>query len=73
MEKQDTPYGIFLNGQQDVLQPLDVQVGFVGQAPRMNVIVQGKFSLFHISEQNPNPAPAVVGVMGILDAQVVEK
>ena len=73
MDKQDTPYGIFLNGQQDVLQPMNVAVRFEGQAPRMNVVVRGKFSLFHISEQTPNPAPAMVSVVGFLDAKVMER
>jgi hypothetical protein len=73
MEKQDTPYGIFLNGQQDILQPMNVAVSFEGQAPRINVLVRGTFSLFHISEQTPNPAPAMVSVAGILDARVLEK
>jgi hypothetical protein len=73
MDKQDTPYGIFLNGQQDVLQPMNVAVRFEGQAPRMNVVVRGKFSLFHISEQTPNPAPAMASVVGFLDAKVMER
>jgi hypothetical protein len=73
MDKQDTPYGIFLNGQQDVLQPMNVAVRFEGQAPRINVVVRGTFSLYHISEQTPNPAPAMVSVVGFLDAKVMEK
>jgi hypothetical protein len=73
MDKQDTPYGIFLNGQQDVLQPMNVAVRFEGQAPRINVVVRGTFSLYHISEQTPNPAPAMVSVVGLLDAKVMEK
>jgi hypothetical protein len=73
MDKQDTPYGIFLNGQQDILQPMNVAVRFEGQAPRMNVVVRGTFSLYHISEQTPNPAPAMVSVAGNLDAKVMEK
>jgi hypothetical protein len=73
MDKQDTHYGIFLNGQQDVLQPMNVTVGFQGQAPRLNVIVRGTFNLYHISEQTPNPAPTMVSVMGFLDARVMEK
>jgi hypothetical protein len=73
MDKQDTPYGIFLNNQQDVLQPMNVTVGFQGQAPRINVIVRGTFNLYHISEQTPNPAPTMVSVMGFLDARVMEK
>jgi hypothetical protein len=73
MEKQDSPYGIFLNNQQDVLQPMNVRVGFEGQPPRVKVIIQGTFSEYHISEQNPNPAPTTVSVLGFLDAKVMEK
>ncbi|MGD0767790.1 MAG: hypothetical protein ABSB42_06295 [Tepidisphaeraceae bacterium] len=73
MERQDTPYGIFLNKnkQQDVLQAMDdVRVSFSGQAPRIKVKVQGTFALFHVSDQTPHPAPAPVSVFGILDATV---
>ncbi|MGA2441032.1 MAG: hypothetical protein ABSH08_08740 [Tepidisphaeraceae bacterium] len=73
MERQDTPYGIFLskNKQQDILQPMDdVRVSFSGQAPRIKVKVQGTFALFHVSDQTPHPAPAPVSVFGILDATV---
>jgi len=73
MDKQDTPYGIFLNNQQDVLQPMNVTVGFQGQAPRMIVQVRGTFNLYHISEQTPNPAPTMVSVVGFLDAKVAEQ
>jgi len=73
MEKQDSPYGIFLNNQQDVLQPTDVTVTFQKSGSRMLVMVRGTFSSFHISEQTPNPAPAPVSVAAILDASVVEK
>lgn len=52
---------------------MSVTVRFEGQAPRMNVVVRGTFSLFHISEQTPNPAPAMVSVVGFLDAKVLEK
>jgi hypothetical protein len=73
MDKRDSPYGIFLNNQQDILQPMDVKVYFQGQSPRMNVVVRGTFSLFHISEQTPNPAPAMVSVVAFLDAKVTEE
>jgi hypothetical protein len=73
MEKQDPNYGIFLNNQQDILQPMNVTVRFEGQAPRMNVIVRGTFSMFHLSEQTPNPAPTMVSVVAFLDAKVLEK
>ena len=70
MEKQDSPYGIFLNNQQDVLQPTDVTVQFRGQAPHIQVIVWGTFGRFHISDQTPHPAPVPVLVKGILDATI---
>jgi hypothetical protein len=71
MEKQDTPYGIFLNKQQDVLQPMYVTVSFSGHAPRVMVKVQGQCALFHVSDhQTPHPAPTPVSVFGILDATV---
>ncbi|MGD0388688.1 MAG: hypothetical protein ABSC42_07005 [Tepidisphaeraceae bacterium] len=70
MERQDTPYGIFLNKQQDVLQLMYVTVSFSGQAPRVKVMVQGQFALFHVSDQTPHPAPAMVNVSGNLDATV---
>jgi hypothetical protein len=71
MEKQDSPYGIFLNNQQDVLQPASVQVYFEKSGDRMRTYVQGTFSRYHLSEQMPNPAPTLVSVAAILDAKVV--
>ena len=70
MEKRNTPYGIFLNKQQDILQPMYVTVNFSGQAPRVMVKVQGQFALFHVSDQATHPAPVMVNVSGILDATV---
>lgn len=73
MERQDTPFGIFLNNQQDILQPMNVTVRFVGQAPKVKVLLQGTFSRFHISDQTNAPAPSIVNVMGFLDATVRER
>ncbi|MGD0461350.1 MAG: hypothetical protein ABSB74_02565 [Tepidisphaeraceae bacterium] len=70
MDKQDTPYGIFLNNQKDILQPLDVTVRFQGQAPNVKVLLQGSFGLFHMGDKTPRPAPVLVDVMGILNATV---
>jgi hypothetical protein len=70
MERQSTPYGIFLNKQQDILQPMYVTVSFSGQAPQVMVKVQGQFALFHVTDQTPHPAPAMVNVSGNLDARV---
>ena len=73
MEKQDTPYGIFLNNQEDVLQPMDVTVRFQGQAPEVKVLVQGSFGLFHMADKTPHPAPVMVNVVGLLNASVAGK
>jgi hypothetical protein len=72
MDRQDTPYGIFLDNQHEILQPMNVTISFQGKSPRVKAIVQGTFGLFHISDQMPHPAPVPVSVVGILDATVVE-
>jgi hypothetical protein len=73
MDRQDHPkVGIFLDTQQEVLQPMDVKVTFIGDGPRVKAVVQGTFALFHINDQMPNSAPDVVPVVGVLDATVVE-
>jgi hypothetical protein len=73
IEKQDSPYGIFLNNQEDVLQPMDVTVRFQGKAPNVKVLVQGSFGLFHEADRTPHPAPVMVNVVGLLNASVVVK
>jgi len=73
MEKQDSPYGIFLNNQEDVLQPLEVTVRFKGRAPHVEVSVKGSFALFHVADKTPHPAPVVVDVSGLLDSSVPAK
>lgn len=70
MDRQNSPYGIFLNNQQDVLQPMEVTVRFQGVAPRVKVLVQGSFGLFHMTDRTPLPVPAVVNVSGVLDTTV---
>jgi hypothetical protein len=71
MERQDTPYGISLNDHQYVLQPMNVTVQFVGRAPYMMVKIEGTFAKFRISDDTPNPAPVIVGVLGVLNAKVL--
>jgi hypothetical protein len=71
MEKQDTPYGIFLDNQHEILQPMYVTVAFHGNAPRVKVEIEGKFAQFKIVDQMPNPAPTIVDVKGELDATVM--
>jgi hypothetical protein len=70
MKKRDALYGIFLNKQQDVLQPMDVTVRFQGEPPHVKVLVEGTFGLFHVSDQTPNPAPTPVRVVALLSATV---
>jgi hypothetical protein len=73
MDRQDSPYGIFLDNQHDVLQPVNVMISFQGKSPRVQAIVQGKFALFHVTDQMPHPVPELVPVAGILDATVDAK
>jgi hypothetical protein len=71
MERQDHPrFGIFLDTEHEILQPMNVTVSFAGKGPRVKAIVQGTFALFHTSEQMPDAAPEIVSVIGILDATV---
>jgi hypothetical protein len=71
MDKQDDKYGIFLNGEQDILQPMYVTYAFQQQGQRMLVSMWGTFNLFHITDQNPNPAPKPVTIRAQLDAKLV--
>jgi hypothetical protein len=71
MEKQNTPYGIFLNNQRDILQPLNVTVQFFGQLPYMHVVISGTFARFQSGDDDLNSAPTPVRVRGVLQAAVV--
>jgi len=73
MDKEDDKYGVFLNGEQDILQPMYVTFAFQQQGQRMMVSMWGTFNLFHPTDQNPNPAPKPVTVRAQLDAKLVEK
>jgi hypothetical protein len=68
MEKQDSPYGIFLDNQRDILQPLNVRVEFGGQMPYLTVYLHGTFARFHSAEDEPASAPMQVRVKGLLNA-----
>jgi hypothetical protein len=73
-QRQDTPYGIFLNGPQpQVLQPMDVTVKFWGQAPNVIVSVQGMFWLYSVGDETVAPPPTMVAVFGRLNATVPAK
>jgi hypothetical protein len=74
MEKQDHPrFGIFLDTEHEVLQPMNVTVSFMGKTPQVRAVVQGTFALFHTSDQMPDAAPEIVNVVGVLDATVDAK
>jgi hypothetical protein len=70
MEMQDSHFGIFLAEQGEVLQPMDVTAYFQGEGSHIKVRLSGKFSLYKTSEQMPHQMPAMVMVVGSLDATV---
>jgi hypothetical protein len=71
MERADSPDGIFLNGDQIVLQPYEWTVGFSGNGPdALSLAVQGKFILFNNAERVPAAEPKLVLVQGTLFAEL---
>jgi hypothetical protein len=77
MERQETPYGIFLTktpqiSQPVVLQPLDVTVRFTGAAPHVQVTIQGIFAEWRAEDSSSAP-PQMVKVIGSLAATVPSK
>jgi hypothetical protein len=68
MERADSPEGIFLNGDQFVLQPYEWTVGFSGNGPdALTLSVQGKFLLFsNTGRIAPGEGPRLVMVHGTL-------
>ena len=59
-ERDDTPYGIFLEGRRWVLQPADVNVTFAGAASPLDVQLSGKFLLFDSNDETAKPKTAEV-------------
>ena len=72
-QRRDTPYGIFLNRKQKLLQPMDLTVRFSGQAPRVRVVLQGTFWMYPMDQTSRNTAPVMVRVIGSLEATVPAK
>jgi hypothetical protein len=71
MDRQDSPYGIFLNTQGEVLQPMDVTAYFQQvDASTIRVTLKGTFVEFKAGDQMPHPVPPTVIVAGFLDATV---
>jgi hypothetical protein len=59
-ERDDTPYGIFLEGRRWVLQPADITVAFSGTKSPLDVQLNGKFLLFDSSDETAKPKTAEV-------------
>jgi hypothetical protein len=72
-DRVDTPYGIFLRDRQEVLQPMDATIRFRGASPKVWVLIQGTFWMFHTSEDASGYPPAMVQVRGALLASVPAK
>ncbi len=59
-ERDDTPYGIFLEGRRWVLQPADVRVAFDGAGSPLDVRVTGVFLMFDSNDPTVKPKRAQV-------------
>ncbi|HEV2294891.1 MAG TPA: hypothetical protein VGR35_13645 [Tepidisphaeraceae bacterium] len=54
-ERDDSPYGIFLEGRRWVLQPADVRVTFEGSSSPLDVQVSGTFLMFDSNDETAKP------------------
>jgi hypothetical protein len=69
-DRQDTPYGIFLNDQQKLLQPQDVAIRFNGQPPNVIVTIQGTFWMYPMRDEPMGASPPVmVNVVATLNTK----
>ena len=59
-ERDETPYGIFLEGRRWVLQPADVRVAFEGAASPLDVRMTGVFLMFDSNDPTAKPKRAQV-------------
>jgi hypothetical protein len=59
-ERDDSPYGIFLEGRRWVLQPDDVKVAFEGSASPLDVQVTGTFLMFDTTDETAKPKRAQI-------------
>ena len=67
-ERQDTPDGIFLEGDRHQLQPHDVHVQFSRVGRDVQVEIQGTFLMF--GGRDEKAAPVLVPVQGVLVAEL---
>jgi len=70
-ERDDTPYGIFLEGRRWVLQPADVRVAFEGGSSPLDVRLTGVFLMF--DSNDPTVKPKRAQVVAKLSAAVQSK
>ena len=59
-ERDDTPYGIFLEGRRWVLQPADVRIAFEGARSPLDVRLSGVFLMFDSNDPTVKPKRAQV-------------
>lgn len=59
-ERDDSPYGIFLEGRRWVLQPADVRVAFEGTNSPLSVTISGTFLMFDTNDDTAKPKRAQV-------------
>lgn len=70
--QDDSPYGIFLDGHRQQLQPLDVKVTFDAISPAETTVwIVGKF--LRVDVQDMNEPPRVISLAARLDAQTIVK
>ncbi len=72
-DREDTPYGIFLNEEKQLLQPMDVTVSFAGHAPHITVRIEGAFREYSTNTEEMHAPPNIVQVMAVLQVTVPEK
>ena len=67
-EREDTPFGIFMEGRRWLLQPDDVRASFAGDATSLEVSLRGMFLLF--DSENPKTPGRRVLVSGTFPVTV---
>jgi hypothetical protein len=68
-----TPSGIFLNGNKQQLQPIDVVISFDGAAPNITVTIAGRFLVVNTIKDQNMLVPTFAMVTGQLAASVPAK
>jgi hypothetical protein len=71
-EKADTPYGIFLDGHRQQLQPVDVKISFEPAGGDQTLVtISGKFLLVHV--EDASQPPRMVKLLAEFPAKTVLK